>query len=81
MKFLSPLRSAVIGLIAITGLTTNSLADSGNVRMTIYKAGFVIGGSGGNGTLNFHGRTYGLSVGGVDYGLVFGGSKTECRDA
>ncbi|MEQ1650487.1 MAG: hypothetical protein ABL898_18055, partial [Hyphomicrobiaceae bacterium] len=58
---------------------TASLADSGNVRMTIYKAGFVIGGSGGNGVLNFHGRTYGLSIGGIDYGIVFGGSKTELQ--
>jgi hypothetical protein len=39
----------------------------------------VIGGSGGGGTLNFHGRVYGLSAGGLDYGLVFGGSKTVLR--
>ncbi|OJU25078.1 MAG: hypothetical protein BGN91_11615 [Nitrobacter sp. 62-13] len=32
--------------------------------------------SGGGGTLTFHGRRYPLSVGGLDYGLVFGGSKT-----
>jgi hypothetical protein len=30
----------------------------------------------GNGRLTFHGRSYRLGVGGVDYGLVFGGSKT-----
>ncbi len=29
--------------------------------------------------LNFHGRRYGLSTGGIDYGLVFGGSKTILR--
>ena len=49
------------------------------MTLTIYKAGWVIGGSGGGGTLNFHGRTYGLSTGGLDYGLVFGGSKTVLR--
>ena len=27
--------------------------------------------------MKFRGRTYGLSVGGIDYGLVFGGSRTE----
>ena len=53
--------------------------DVGYVRLTIYKAGWIIGGSGGSGVLKFHGRTYGLSTGGLDYGLVFGGSKTVLR--
>ena len=35
--------------------------------------------SGGHGVLNFHGRRYALSTGGIDYGLVFGGSKTILR--
>jgi len=46
------------------------------VTLTIYKAGWIIGGSGGSGVLNFRGRMYPLSTGGLDYGLVFGGSKT-----
>ena len=49
------------------------------MSLVIYKAGWFIGGSGGSGTLNFRGRTYGLSTGGLDYGLVFGGSKTVLR--
>jgi hypothetical protein len=57
-------------------LSSVSRADSGTVTLKIYKAGWIIGGSGGGGTLYFHGRTYGLSTGGIDYGLVFGGSKT-----
>ena len=51
-------------------------ADSGNVTLTIYKGGWIIGGSAGGGTLTFRGRSYPLTVGGIDYGLVFGGSKT-----
>ena len=31
------------------------------------------------GTLSFRGRNYPLGVGGIDYGLVFGGSKTVLR--
>ena len=46
------------------------------MSLVIYKAGWIIGGSGGSGVLNFRGRTYVLSTGGLDYGLVFGGSKT-----
>ena len=79
MKLSSVVRSAVIGLVTLAASASASVADSGSVELTIYKAGFVIGGSGGKGTLNFRGRTYGLSAGGLDYGLVFGGSKTVLR--
>jgi hypothetical protein len=76
MKISSAIRTALVALVALFGLATASQADSGSVRLTIYKAGWVIGGSGGSGVLEFHGRRYGLSTGGIDYGLVFGGSKT-----
>lgn len=76
MKPFTAVRTALIALVAFFSLSSASLADSGYVSLTIYKAGWIIGGSGGGGTLEFHGRTYGLSVGGLDYGLVFGGSKT-----
>ncbi len=46
------------------------------MTLTIYKAGWIIGGSGGSGSLYFQGRYYPLSTGGLDYGLVCGGSKT-----
>jgi hypothetical protein len=77
----SAFRAALLALTVFAGTTLSSAsqADSGTVTLTIYKAGWVIGGSGGGGTLNFHGRTYGLSTGGLDYGLVFGGSKTVLR--
>jgi hypothetical protein len=47
--------------------------------LTIFKGGWIIGGSAGHGTLTFRGKSYPLSVGGLDYGLVFGGSKTVLR--
>ena len=61
------------------GLSSAARADSGTVSLVIYKAGWFIGASGGSGTLNFRGRSYRLSTGGIDYGLVFGGSKTVLR--
>jgi hypothetical protein len=74
------LRGALVALIALFGIGLgNANADSGSVTLTIYKGGWVIGGSGGGGTLTFRGRTYQLGVGGIDYGLVFGGSKTVLR--
>jgi hypothetical protein len=36
-----------------------------------------VGGSGGSGTLVFHGRAYPLSIGGVSYGFTFGASATN----
>lgn len=76
--------SAFVGrlLVASAALfltATTASADTGYVRLTIWKAGWVLGGSGGSGTLEFQGRTYPLSAGGIDYGLVFGGSKTTLR--
>lgn len=79
MKISSAVRTALIALVAVATSSSVSYADSGYVRLTIYKAGWIIGGSGGSGTLNFRGRTYALSTGGLDYGLVFGGSKTVLR--
>lgn len=69
----------LIGCVAMLGLSSVALADGGTISLTIYKAGWFIGGSGGGGTLTFNGKTYPLSVGGIDAGLVFGGSKTILR--
>jgi hypothetical protein len=81
MKMSSAFRVALVALTALAGaaLSPACHADEGLVSLTIYKAGWIIGGSGGGGTLNFRGRRYPLSAGGLDYGLVFGGSKTELR--
>ena len=76
MKISVAIRTALIALVAFLGSFSASHADRGTVTLTIYKAGFIIGGSGGSGTLNFNGKQYELSAGGLDYGLVFGGSKT-----
>ena len=78
MKMSSALRAALVALIAFAGLSS-ARADEGTVSLVIYKGGWIIGGSGGSGVLHFRGRSYGLSTGGIDYGLVFGGSKTILR--
>jgi hypothetical protein len=65
--------------MAMLGASVSSAAqaDSGFVRLTLYKAGWFIGGSGGTGTLTYHGRVYPLSIGGLSAGLVFGASGTH----
>ena len=79
MKIVTAVRTALVALVVFATSSSAGYADSGHVTLTIYKAGWIIGGSGGGGTLSFHGRTYALSTGGIDYGLVFGGSKTVLR--
>jgi hypothetical protein len=81
MKISSFLRATLLALMTLAGAAVPSLAhaDGGFITLTIYKAGWIIGGSGGGGVLNYHGRRYPLSTGGLDWGLVFGGSRTVLR--
>ena len=79
MKHSSFVRAILMAFVLCCALWSTARADSGFVTLTIYKAGWFIGGSGGSGVLKFHGRTYRLGVGGIDYGLVFGGSRTVLR--
>ena len=62
MKISSAIRTALLALVAFAGATLSSAshADEGFVQLTIYKAGWIIGGSGGSGVLNFRGRRYAL---------------------
>src|SRR5215475_4376294 len=70
------LRGALVALIALFSVGLNSArADTGSISLVVFKGGWIIGGSAGHGTLGFHGRSYPLSVGGIDYGLLFGGSR------
>jgi lipid-binding SYLF domain-containing protein len=74
---LSTLRVALVAFAAMLAASVSALADSGTVRISFVKAGWVIGGSVGSGTLTFRGRTYPLSIGGLSYGFTFGASQTD----
>src|SRR5215475_11246009 len=73
----SVIGAVLIALIVIGGFGTAANADSGRIRFNVVKAGFVVGGSGGTGTLVFHGRHYPLAIGGVSYGFTFGAAATD----
>lgn len=77
----SGFRTSIVALSALlaAGVASNARADSGTVRISFIKAGWIIGGAVGSGTLTFRGRTYPLSIGGLTYGLTFGGSQTYLR--
>lgn len=48
-----------------------------SIEFEIYKAGFIVGVSGGKGTLQFQGRRHALSIAGVSVGATAGISKAE----
>src|SRR5262249_5133016 len=56
--------------IMVNGALSWSYAETGSVRFNIVKAGFIVGIGGGSGTLNFQGRDYRLSIGGINVGTI-----------
>ena len=77
--FRAGLRASLIALVAMAGLSVSSAAyaDSGSISFRVIKAGFIVGGSGGSGTLTFQGRSYPIGIGGISYGFTFGASETR----
>jgi hypothetical protein len=70
-------RSSQIALIALAValvVTTPSHAITGTVRVTVAKAGFIVGAGGGRGTLTFRHRNYPFTVQGLSLGLTAGAS-------
>ncbi len=66
--------AAIMALAALIGLATPSHAITGTVRVTIAKAGLVVGAGGGRGTLTFRHRNYPFTVQGLSLGLTAGAS-------
>jgi hypothetical protein len=56
------------------GIVTPSHATTGTVRVTVVKAGFVVGAGGGRGVLTFRHRNYPFIVQGLSLGLTTGAS-------
>jgi hypothetical protein len=79
MRILSALRASIIVLLVLAGtaIVPTAYADSGSISFRVIKAGFIVGGSGGSGTLTFHGKQYPLGIGGISYGFTFGASETR----
>lgn len=79
MRTLSAVRASLIAWLALAGiaLAPAAYADSGGISFSVLKAGFLIGGSAGSGTLAFQGRHYRLGIGGLSYGFTFGASETR----
>jgi hypothetical protein len=69
---------AALSMAAVTlVLPQQAYAQDARLEIDIYKAGFIIGVSGGSGLLHFQGRGYPVSIGGVSLGATIGASKAE----
>ena len=68
---------AVVGLVVSIGLATPSHAITGAVRVTVAKAGFVVGAGGGRGVLTFRHRNYPFTVQGLSLGIAAGASVNK----
>lgn len=81
MRLAKRFGAALVAALALAGLATTSpaRADGGTITFNVLKAGIIVGGSGGTGTLTFHGRRYPIAIGGVSYGFTFGASSTHFR--
>jgi hypothetical protein len=79
MRLSSGFRAALVAALAFAGvaLSSTAFADSGSISFSVIKAGVVIGGSGGSGTLTFQGKRYPIGIGGISYGFTFGASSTR----
>ena len=73
----SALLTASLALAGVAMTSAAAVADTARVNLTIYKAGFIVGASGGKGTVTFHGRTFPIRVGGVSLGATIGASKAQ----
>jgi hypothetical protein len=61
-------------LVASLGAAAPSLAVTGSVRVTVAKAGFIVGGGAGRGVLTFRHRNYRFTVQGLSLGITAGAS-------
>jgi len=62
--------AALVAATMVFAAASPSKAETGTVRMTVTKAGFIVGAGGGNGVLRFRGHSYPLSIGGVSVGMI-----------
>ena len=82
MNVRHPRRSflAVAAAVFLVGGSSAALAQpkpDATITFDIFKAGFIVGGSGGSGTLTFKGKSYPLNIGGVSLGATIGVTKAE----
>lgn len=72
-------RNALVSSLAVIGslVSSEAWAETASIRIKIYSAGFIVGASGGSGSITFRGKRRALSIGGISVGATIGASGTE----
>jgi hypothetical protein len=76
-SFISTAATLIVAAGTMLFASLAAAAPNGTIALTLYKAGFIVGGSGGSGTLKFKGKQYPVDIGGVSLGATIGASKAE----
>src|ERR1700751_2882941 len=66
-----------VPLAVAVGMAAPSHAITGTVRVTVAKAGFIVGAGGGKGVLTFRHRNYPFTVQGLSLGVTAGASVSK----
>jgi hypothetical protein len=69
--------TAALAFLAVAGLTTPTLAETGRVAVVFTKGGFIVGVGGGEGVLVFRGKKYPFTVSGMSVGFTIGASTSK----
>jgi hypothetical protein len=64
-------------LVGLTGASTPSQAETGQVAVIFTKGGFIVGVGGGEGVLLYRGTRYPFTVSGMSVGFTIGASTTK----
>jgi hypothetical protein len=67
--------AALVAALVLAFAPAQSQAQTGRVSIELVRAGFIVGVSGGSGTLTYGGKRYALGVGGVSVGATIGAAK------
>jgi hypothetical protein len=68
---------ALVAIATTVSAASPSHAITGTVRVTVAKAGFIVGAGGGKGVLTFRHRNYPFTVQGLSLGLTAGASVNK----
>ena len=67
-------RVLLVAFIAVLGFLpmTTAQAENASIQFEVFRAGFIVGGQGGGGTLIFQGKGYPIRVRGLSLGATIG---------
>lgn len=67
---------AFVALIGFLPMTT-AQAENASIQFEVFRAGFIVGGQGGGGTLIYQGKGYPIRVRGLSLGATIGVARAE----